>query len=213
MVEATPWSQQIPLPGCVGRMRRVLMRNDNACLFRSVDFLLHHSSKGPDYYRQIVQREIEKDSITFSDAILGKPRHEYIEWIGQPDSWGGYLELVILSNYYKIQFAVVTIDTSKLYIYGDTFSERAYMSYDGSHYDCIVAEHSSAGCSDHDGNNPSREVEFGIFRVEDQTTERKALQMADTFQNEEWPPNLPDEQGCVSSCNQIFPGKSTLEDQ
>ena len=45
---------------------------------------------------------IRDDPITFNDAILGKPVEEYIEYIQKPNTWGGYIELLIFSDYFKI---------------------------------------------------------------------------------------------------------------
>jgi ubiquitin thioesterase OTU1 len=29
------------------------------------------------------------DPTTYTEAILGKPNEEYVQWISKPDKWGG----------------------------------------------------------------------------------------------------------------------------
>ena len=56
--------------------------------------------------RQIIAEAVAADSSNFSEAILGRPNADYCEWIQKPESWGGAIELAVLSNFYGIEIAV-----------------------------------------------------------------------------------------------------------
>ncbi|GLV41035.1 Yod1 deubiquitinase [Carabus blaptoides fortunei] len=57
--------------------------------------------------REIIAETVAKDTENYCEAILGKPNKEYCEWIMKPDSWGGAIELAVLSHHYGIEMAVV----------------------------------------------------------------------------------------------------------
>lgn len=52
---------------------------------------------------------VMSDPTTYTEAILGKPNQEYVEWISKPDKWGGKLQSELLhatsnsNNRYCIQ--------------------------------------------------------------------------------------------------------------
>ncbi len=46
----------------------------------------------------MVASAILSNPIQYNEAILGRPIDEYIEWILKPNSWGGAIELAILSE-------------------------------------------------------------------------------------------------------------------
>jgi ubiquitin thioesterase OTU1 len=46
----------------------------------------------------VVASAILSNPIQYNEAILGRPIDEYIEWILKPNSWGGAIELAILSE-------------------------------------------------------------------------------------------------------------------
>jgi ubiquitin thioesterase OTU1 len=46
----------------------------------------------------VVASAILSDPIQYNEAILGRSVEEYIEWILKPNSWGGAIELAILSE-------------------------------------------------------------------------------------------------------------------
>ena len=56
------------------------------CVFRYVmDKDKHKSTE----LRQVIAAAVMSDPTTYTEAILGKPNQEYVEWISKPDKWGG----------------------------------------------------------------------------------------------------------------------------
>lgn len=124
----------------IGPLERIPVLSDNSCLFSSFNILLHGESKTVAEIRSIAAAAISCDSETFNDLTLERPRSEYLDWIMQPDSWGGYIELIALSRAYSIQTCVVDIQTGRVDEYGEEASgKRIYLIYDGIHYDAIAA--------------------------------------------------------------------------
>lgn len=121
----------------IGPVERVSIRSDNSCLFSCFSFLLHIDERNHNV-RQIAADEIRSDPDTFSDVALEKARDAYIDWIKEPNSWGGYIELIALSKAYRIQVVAVDEDSGRLDEYGDAnATRRIYLLYDGSHYDAV----------------------------------------------------------------------------
>lgn len=57
-----------------------------------------------------------------------------------PHHWGGEAEIVVLSEHYKTEIAVVSCEMMKTIVYGEGASGgRIYILYTGSHYDPLVA--------------------------------------------------------------------------
>lgn len=55
-------------------------------------------------------------------------------------SWGGGIELYILSKYFGIEICVINIETLNHVIYGEdaNYDKRIYLLYSGIHYDVLV---------------------------------------------------------------------------
>lgn len=94
------------------------------------------------YMREIIAQHVSNDKETYNEAILGKPNQEYCDWIRKSESWGGAIEVSILSAYYGIEIAVVDITNALINRFGEDqkFQMRAFVIYDGIHYDPLYLE-------------------------------------------------------------------------
>ncbi|KAL1132747.1 hypothetical protein AAG570_010699 [Ranatra chinensis] len=124
-------------------MRKVVPA-DNSCLFTSVGFVLGgkiDTSCG-NYMRQIIADQVSKDDENYSEAILGKPNKEYCKWILKPESWGGAIELAVLSHFYGIEIAVVDTMNTVINRFGEdkNYEYRVFLIFDGIHYDPLYRE-------------------------------------------------------------------------
>ncbi|KAL0270875.1 UNVERIFIED_CONTAM: hypothetical protein PYX00_008148 [Menopon gallinae] len=133
--------------------RGILMRKvvpaDNSCLFTSVGFTISGKvdSSCVPYMRQLIAEHVAQDTETYSEAILGKSTDEYCKWIMKPDSWGGAIELSILSGYYGIEMDVVDTINAIINRFGEdkNYSQRIFLIFDGVHYDPLYLELSDGG--------------------------------------------------------------------
>lgn len=129
--------------GCGFLMRQVVPA-DNSCLFTSVGFVLSGKvdTTCGTHMRKIIAESVAADPELYSEAILGKPNKQYCEWICKPDSWGGAIELAVLSNFYAIEIAVVDTINAVINRFGEdmTYPFRVFLIFDGIHYDPLYKE-------------------------------------------------------------------------
>ena len=111
--------------------------------------------------REIVASAVKNQPDQYSEALLGKSSKEYQKWILQvyciltrldnsfkwsfdlqEDSWGGAIELAILSSYYGLEIDVVNTQHSLINKFGEDqeYGQRILLIYDGIHYDPLYLE-------------------------------------------------------------------------
>ena len=121
-------------------MIRRVIDSDNSCLFNSIGLCMFGSKDEQKALRSVIKEEIQENKETYNEAILDKPVDEYINWILKSTSWGGGIELMILSNYFKIEICVIDVETLSHVVYGEgnDREKRIYLLYSGIHYDSIT---------------------------------------------------------------------------
>lgn len=94
------------------------------------------------HMRQLVANIIASQPEEYSDAILGKPVKEYCKWIVDPSSWGGAIELAILSSHFGFEIAVVNSTTGVICRFGEdkNYGQRVFLLFDGIHYDPLYMD-------------------------------------------------------------------------
>lgn len=120
-----------------------IVPDDNSCLFSSIALVFEQDIKKAQQIRKIVADEIRKDMDTWTEAILGRPRDEYISTILKPASWGGAIELAVLAKHYATEIASVDVESGRI----DRFApppgaadsgNRCVLVYSGIHYDAAT---------------------------------------------------------------------------
>lgn len=101
------------------------------------------------YMREIIAQHVSNDKESFNEAILGKPNQDYCDWIRKSSSWGGAIEVSILSTYYGVEIAVVDITNALINRFGEDkeFAMRIFLLFDGIHYDPLYLESFTVRCS------------------------------------------------------------------
>lgn len=129
---------------CPGILMRKVVPSDNSCLFTSVGYVLGGKVDPTcgQYMRKIIAEAVSTDTETYSEAMLGKPNKDYCSWILKPDSWGGAIELSILSNFYGMEMAVVDTINAIVNRFGEdkSYAHRVFLIFDGIHYDPLFLE-------------------------------------------------------------------------
>ncbi|CAG0920090.1 unnamed protein product [Notodromas monacha] len=127
-----------------GQLLKKPMPNDNSCLFTSVYFGIasQADTSAAMELRKVVAGEILDKPEEYSEVILGKPPKEYAEWIRKDQSWGGAIELKILSEYYATEIVMINSQSGHLTRFGEdrSYDRRIFVYYDGIHYDAIYWE-------------------------------------------------------------------------
>lgn len=127
----------------------LILRNipdDNSCLFNSISYALsgansYQTFSPPSDLRQIVVSYIEKDPALYSEAVLGRPRQEYCEWILKKDSWGGAIELGILADWFDVRITCIDIELGNfIQIENESKKPKEFivLIYSGIHYDVFA---------------------------------------------------------------------------
>ena len=112
---------------------------DNSCLFNAINFAINQNIDSPEIIRGIISSEIMGNPTKYNSAILGKEPQEYCKWILNKETWGGGIELSILSKFFQIQIAVVDIQFITIEYFGH-FNKCIYLLYNNIHYDVFYKE-------------------------------------------------------------------------
>jgi ubiquitin thioesterase OTU1 len=92
--------------------------------------------------RELVAATVKSQPEMYSEALLGKPNKDYCKWIQLDDSWGGAIEIAILSSYYGLEIDVVDTQNAIINKFGEdqNYGQRILLIYDGIHYDPLYLE-------------------------------------------------------------------------
>ena len=165
-------------PPGVHRMERVPVPDDNSCLFRAVAYavrpLLGGQTIPVEQLRALIASAVRENADLYTEAFTGRPNTEYQSWIRQPTSWGGAIELSILSKHFALQIASFDVRTQRLDVFGEgeNYSSRIYLCYDGIHYDPLVAAGAGHG---------SNAGETTLFASDDAAAEEAARALVATL--------------------------------
>lgn len=161
-----------------GVLQRKVVPADNSCLFTSINAVMSDGSVDLDKageLRQIIAGVVCSDPETYSEAFLGRPNAEYVQWIMNTDTWGGGIEVSILANYFQTEIAVIDCQSARINCFGEdkNFPQRIFLLYDGVHYDPLVLEAA-------DGTGAILETRFS---TEDEGAMQQAREIASEAQS------------------------------
>ena len=96
--------------------------------------------------RSIVAQTIQSNPDLYSAAVLEKNPDAYCAWIQREDSWGGGIELAILSQHFDVEVCSINVQDLRVDRFNEGKRERVILVYSGIHYD-VVAVSSAGGAS------------------------------------------------------------------
>lgn len=112
--------------------------DDNSCLFHSLAYCVYKDISLSPTLRTICSDQIRNDKVTYSDAVLDRPNEEYAQWILRKDSWGGGIEIAILSKNFGVGVYVLDMDAEKFEKFNeDQFDQFIIIVFNGIHYDSL----------------------------------------------------------------------------
>ncbi|KAJ8360400.1 hypothetical protein SKAU_G00169250 [Synaphobranchus kaupii] len=134
-----------PRQGTVPVLRRRVVPADNSCLFTSVFYAVEGGAYNPSCapeMRGLIARIVAGDPVSYSEALLGKSNEDYCAWIRRDDTWGGAIEVSVLSRFYRCEICVVDTQTVRVDRFGEDADHprRVLLIYDGIHYDPLQRE-------------------------------------------------------------------------
>jgi ubiquitin thioesterase OTU1 len=137
---------EVPIPLLDGVMVLRVMPDDNSCLFRALSSaVLGSALDGMTELRSVVAQTIQSQPELYTEGMLEKKPADYCRWIQREDSWGGGIELSILSQHFDIEICSINVQDCRVDKFNEGKPTRCMLVYSGIHYDvCAVAPYSGA---------------------------------------------------------------------
>ncbi|RDD40809.1 Ubiquitin thioesterase OTU1 [Trichoplax sp. H2] len=112
---------------------------DNSCLFSSISYLLTSNLQTVEELRSLISEVVQRYPKLYTEAFLGVEPSEYSRWIMLSTSWGGGIEIAILSEHFQVEICVVDTVNIRIDRFGEdkNYQHRIFLIYDGSHYDSL----------------------------------------------------------------------------
>ncbi|KAF2470469.1 OTU-domain-containing protein [Lindgomyces ingoldianus] len=144
---------EIPLPSHGGTVVLRVMPDDNSCMFRALgSAVLSSSLDSMTELRSMVAQAIQSDTEMYNEAVLQRTPDEYCKWIQYSDSWGGGIELSILSQEFDIEICSINVQDLRVDRFSEGKSRRCILVYSGIHYDTIAFVPDDAANTDSDND-------------------------------------------------------------
>lgn len=156
-----------------------VMPDDNSCLFRALSYAVLGDFDSSHELRSIVASAIQAQPDVYTEAILEKSPDAYCAWISRPDSWGGAIELGILSQHFALEICSVSVQDLRTDRFNEGQPTRCILVYSGIHYDVIVLNPSRPP---YDRANASPEGDQKIFETVDDAPLAGALELCRVLQ-------------------------------
>ncbi|KAJ5210328.1 Ovarian tumor otubain [Penicillium cf. griseofulvum] len=186
---------EIASPEHAGTFVLRVMPDDNSCLFRAVGAAVMGDMDTMVELRSIVAGAIQSNPTEYTAAILGKKPDEYCTWIQNEDSWGGAIELKILSEYFNIEICSIDVQTLNMFQFNEGAPTRCIVVYSGIHYDVLAL---SPSRSPYTRANPLPHNDTKIFEAIDPVVLQKAKELCRVLQGKHY---YTDTSGFTVRCN------------
>ncbi|KAJ1813837.1 ubiquitin-specific protease otu1 [Coemansia sp. RSA 2598] len=112
---------------------------DNSCLFRCILRAMGRQDLTVDDLRGIVGKRVGEDPEVYNEAVLEMPPGEYCSWILRSSSWGGGIEMAVLSAEFHVEICSIDIRNQRIDKFGEgRYCRRIIVLYDGSHYNYVA---------------------------------------------------------------------------
>ncbi|KAH8887037.1 OTU-domain-containing protein [Thozetella sp. PMI_491] len=114
-----------------------VMPDDNSCMFTAVGGALGIDDPSRVLRQQVVDY-ILSNPVEYPKVVLGDEPARYTARMKQLDTWGGAIELSILSKIYDIEISSIDVKSLRVDRFGEDKELRCIILYSGIHYDRIA---------------------------------------------------------------------------
>ncbi|KAI9040499.1 ubiquitin-specific protease OTU1 [Aspergillus affinis] len=181
-----------------------IMPDDNSCLFRAVGSALLGGVDAMNELRSIVAQTIQERPDLYSEVVLEKRPDDYCRWIQNEDSWGGGIELSILSKHFGIEICSIDVQTLRVDRFNEGPPTRCILVYSGIHYDTIALSPSAPPFA-HSDIPP--ELDTKVFDSADSLVLEKALALCKILQGKHYYTDTAGFSIRCNTCGGIFTGE------
>ncbi|KAL6233500.1 hypothetical protein BDW75DRAFT_187172 [Aspergillus navahoensis] len=154
-----------------------VMPDDNSCLFRAISTALLPGEDAMVELRSTVAETIRNNPDEYSSAVLEQPPDDYCRWIKNETSWGGAIEISILSKHFDVEICSIDLGNLRVDRFNEGQSRRCFLVYSGIHYDTITLS---------PGENTSPEFDTTVFDASDSLALEKALAVCKLLQEKDY---------------------------
>lgn len=172
-----------------------VMPDDNSCLFRAVGAAVMGDMDTMVELRSIIAGAIQSNPSEYTAVVLGKNPDDYCQWIQNEDSWGGAIELKILSEYFNIEICSIDVQTLHMFQFNEGAPTRCIVVYSGIHYDVLALSPSDPPYTHAD---PFAQGDTKIFDAVDPVVLEKAKELCRVLQSKHY---YTDTSGFLVRCN------------
>ena len=190
---------EIPVPMLDGSLVLRVMPDDNSCMFRALSAaVLGNNLDGMTELRSAVAQSIQAQPDLYTKGMLeGKEPSAYCRWIQREDSWGGGIELAILSQHFNIEICSINVQDLRVDKFNEGMPTRCILVYSGIHYDVCAVTPVAGADPEFD-----RKV-FDVLKTGDEEIDggalEAALKLCKTLQSRHY---YTDTHGFAIKCNQ-----------
>ncbi|PGH12559.1 hypothetical protein AJ79_04180 [Helicocarpus griseus UAMH5409] len=195
---------EVPSPEHAGTVVLRIMPDDNSCLFRAVGSAVIGAMDAMTELRSIVAQTIQEQPEIYSAAVLEKAPDDYCRWIQTEDSWGGGIELSILSKHFDIEICSIDVQSLRVDRFNEGQPTRCIVVYSGIHYDTIALSPSDAPYT-HSYAPP--EFDTKIFDAADPVILERAVELCRILQGKHYYTDPSSFQVQCSTCGGLFVGQ------
>ncbi|PLB51743.1 putative OTU-like cysteine protease [Aspergillus steynii IBT 23096] len=181
-----------------------IMPDDNSCLFRAVGTALMGGMDAMNELRSVVAQTIQERPDLYSEAVLDKRPDDYCRWIQNEDSWGGGIELSILSKHFDIEICSIDVQTLRVDRFNEGPPTRCILVYSGIHYDTIALSPSAPPFAHTDA---PPEFDTKVFDSADGLVLEKALALCKILQGRHYYTDTAGFRIRCNTCGGIFTGE------
>ena len=170
---------ELPLPERDGTLVLRVMPDDNSCMFRALSSAVLGSLDSTTELRSAVAEGIQANPELYGEATLQQQPDDYCRWIQMETSWGGGIELSILSQHFEVEICSINVQDLRVDRFNEGKLKRCILVYSGVHYDTIALNPSSPP---HRRADAPPDFDLKIFDSFDDTLLQKARELCQILQ-------------------------------
>lgn len=195
---------EIASPDHSGTFVLRIMPDDNSCLFRAVGTAIMGGMDAMTELRSVVAQAIQDNPSLYSEAVLERNPDDYCRWIQNEDSWGGAIELSILSKHFDIEICSIDVQTLRVDRFNEGPPTRCILVYSGIHYDTIALSPSDPPYTHADA---PPEFDTKVFDSVDPVILEKSLELCKVLQGKHYYTDTSGFHIRCNTCGGIFVGQ------
>ncbi|PLN77970.1 putative OTU-like cysteine protease [Aspergillus taichungensis] len=195
---------ELPSPEHSGTFVLRIMPDDNSCLFRAVGSAIMGGMDAMNELRSVIAQTIQENPDLYSEAVLERKPDDYCRWIQNEDSWGGGIELSILSKHFDIEICSIDVQTLRVDRFNEGPPTRCILVYSGIHYDTIALSPSDPPFT-HSHAPP--EFDTKVFDAADPIVLDRSLALCEILQRKHYYTDTAGFQIRCNTCGGVFTGE------